>query len=177
MSFSEGKEFRIKLFKILGIVIGSAALFYAVCMIFFMIQINKAMKWDVIKEPDRAHFEELIMMPGMADKIENVCIRGIRDPSYCVRTKAYDSLEKLYDELPFSNEFQKKEALGAVKETAEELPKIPGDEEIIKAFIPEILPLRTSDKDGPVIASYYEHQRFIIQTENGFRGVFIVMTN
>ena len=99
MSFSEGKEFRIKLFKILGIVIGSAALFYAVCMIFFMIQINKAMKWDVIKEPDRAHFEELIMMPGMADKIENVCIRGIRDPSYCVRTKAYDSLEKLYDEL------------------------------------------------------------------------------
>lgn len=139
--------------------------------------INSSMNWDKITKQDNEYYAELTMIPEIADNIDIVYIRGIRDPAYCIETVSFNTLSELYEILPYKDDQERKNALETLGEVSGTFPDIPSIDQVSKVYVADKIPVTEEDKDGKVLSYYYDHENYVIQTGSGFRLVFIVQTN
>ena len=167
----------VKPAKVIMIIITAFVVFSIILWIILIIlNIFRSQKWDKVTPKDNSYYAKLVMMPEIADDIDNVYVRGLRDQEYCIETISCNTLSELYGILPYSNDTERMTALESIEEVSEKFPEIPVKNDIIKKYYAVSLPVTEEDSNGKVIPYYYFHENYIIQTESGFRFVFIVHT-
>lgn len=150
-------------------VIGLFLIFNLVFLFISFITSYRTMQWEKITPDNHAHYAELCKIPAIAEQIESVYERGMRDTEYCIETASFDSLSALYAILPFDHDAERAAALEAVGETADTIPALPQKDAIREIYIAKNLPL-SDDADDCF------HEYYVIRTDSGFRFVFIVQT-
>ena len=168
---SKPKKVLTVIVRIFEVIILLYIIFFISFVIIMKKQIKEAQIWKTTTSQNNSYYSELAMLPEISDSIEITYIRGIRDPEYCIETKAYDTINDLYDILPYSDEAERMKALGCIENATGELPEFPGIDEIQTVGIVSELPL---NYEG--VAQYYFHDRYIVQNEDGYRFVFFVQT-
>lgn len=169
-----------KVLIILSVIVGAWLLLAIVVNVTLKIQINNAMKWkrdDDITSEDRTRYGQYVMIPEIADYIESVAYRGVRDPTYRIESKPYSSIEKLYAILPFSTDDERKKAIDSAKNaetTYEDL--IDGGQAL--HYIIDDLPVNTKDEDGNnSIYSSWSHRNYLLESQDGYRLILVAYSN
>ena len=89
--------------RIIVIIAATCLLLVIGVFVLLAIQLSNALNWSVHNEPGPSDLERLstvALMPDLYGSIEVYADRGWRDTEYMVETFSYDSLEKLYENLP-----------------------------------------------------------------------------
>lgn len=161
---------------VMVILVAFVIIFMIAYNIIIYVQISNSQKWDKVDQKDNSYYAKLVMMPEIADNIDTVYIRGFRDPGYCIETLSFSTLTELYETLPYKNDKERMASLESIEEISETHTELPVPNGIIKIYNAVDIPVTEEDSNGKVIPYYYFHENYVIQTETGFKFVFIVQT-
>ena len=160
-------------------IILAAAVFVTVLLAFLLfVHWNNQMKWSPVSGLSgerREHYAKLSLMPEFAPHIDNVFIRGLRDPDYKIESRSYPTVEELYAILPFKDKESSAEALEALLKAEIDPPEKSDLGNVSKVYRADILPLTLTGEDGKkLLETYYSHEYYVVSDDGGYRFVFIV---